>query len=176
MAIKAEARSVLSPQHLSHCHYSFTAAQATPQDQGQLGLFYFTSCLVLFWAAERERDQNFFRLIRVWAEPASRGRKSFLEAWKKACNYKALQWDRARPARVAFSPFPLCTLQTKREERQFCTDDLNSRSLWGNATAHLPHAAAWFFFFFLMLLFLNSLICCSSLTAGGYTNQSPAGT
>lgn len=79
-----------------------------------------------------------------------------------------IRTDRTRPARMAFSPILLCTQQTRREGR-LCTADLSSRSLWGNATAHLPHAAAFFFF-------ISSPICCSSGAAGWYTNQSSVGT
>lgn len=60
---------------------------------------------------------------------------------KPAATELYIRTDRARPARTAFYPFPLCTQQMRREGR-LCTADLSSRSLWGNAKAHLPYAAA----------------------------------
>lgn len=104
-------QSVLSPQHLSHHCSSSTAAWETPQHQGQLGLFHI---FVLFWAAGREKETRNFRLIRGWAEPASRGYKSSLEAWKKAWSHKALQQDRARPVKIVFSAFLLSTQKRRK--------------------------------------------------------------
>lgn len=146
-------RAPLTPLCLLHSSLRNTSAPRTAWAVS----FHF---LMLFWAAGRERDQK----LHV-NQGMSRACKQGLEelSWSLKESLKPQSFTARQSKTSQNSLFCLSSKYTE-EKKDDCIDDLSSRSLWGHATAHLAHAAAWTCF---VVVVFNNLICCCPPAAGG---------